>query len=158
MKKHLLALSIGVALSSSSMVNAQGLAQAAKVAKAAKTVILLAPDIIILIDDMQQMPKLAANLRDKKRSKADKVGDAQKILTLMTKLQPIFAGLLDTSSDIALAVDQQANADKIKVVKGYVNDGFGALKDIGEILEVIQMLQAESAPEVLQAEPQTGAM
>ena len=108
---------------------------------------------------MQQMPKLAQNLKDKKRSKADKVGDAQKILMLMSQLQPILDGLLRASANIAVAVDQQANASKIEIVKGYVNDGFGALKDIADILEVIQMLQAEaSTPETLQAEPQTGAI
>jgi len=158
MKKYLLALSIGLPLSTPT-INAQALAQAAKVAKASKDIVLLAPDIIILLDSMQQMPKLAQNLKDKKRSKADKVGDAQKILMLMSQLQPILDGLLRASANIAVAVDQQANASKIEIVKGYVNDGFGALKDIADILEVIQMLQAEaSTPETLQAEPQTGAI
>jgi len=158
MKKYLLALSIGLPLSTPT-INAQALAQAAKVAKASKDIVLLAPDIIILLDSMQHMPKLAQNLKDKKRSKADKVGDAQKILMLMSQLQPILDGLLRASANIAVAVDQQANASKIEIVKGYVNDGFGALKDIAGILEVIQMLQAEaSTPETLQAEPQTGAI
>lgn len=144
MKKYLLALSLGLTLAMPT-VKAQGLAQAAKVARAANNLIGAAPDIIILLDELQKMPQLAKNLKDKTRSKADKVADAQQALQLMTQLQPILQRLLTGASDIAVAVNQQANADKIKIVAGYINDGFGALKDITEILDVIQLMQQQPA-------------